>query len=236
GRPRPAPLQRQLVLLVAGPAARGLVDAVGVDAAVDPAPAPGGAVARELGVRRQESAVGAAAVDLGEDVLGIGLVGARLHRVVPGQLLQGAVPRIGGVGQTLLEDAAQVVVEPQFAAGVPGRLHGLVAPLEHALGVGEGALLLHVVGGREVEDLGADLLRAHHAGLDLGARLPEIGALDHHEVADDQPVQVRQAGALHAAVGRAHGRVLAHEEVTATALVDLALHGRGGIVFSGEAG
>jgi hypothetical protein len=56
-------------------------------------------------------------------------------------------------------------------------------------------------------------LRHDLAGLDLGPVLPERGALDHDQVADDQPVEVGHAQPLQPAVGRADGRVLAEQEV-----------------------
>src|SRR5690606_10735603 len=52
-RPCPAPFGGHPVLFGVGFAAGGLVDAVGVDPAVDPAAAGGGAVVFELGVGRQ---------------------------------------------------------------------------------------------------------------------------------------------------------------------------------------
>src|SRR5581483_2797494 len=57
-RPRPAPLVRDPVLLAVGPAARGLVDAVPVDAAVDPRPRRRRAVRLERVVAVEERAVG----------------------------------------------------------------------------------------------------------------------------------------------------------------------------------
>ena len=65
------------------------------------------------------------------------------------------------------EDPAEVVVEPQFAAGVAGRLDRLVPPLQHPLRLGEGALLLHVRGSGQQEDLGGALLGDDLAGGDL---------------------------------------------------------------------
>jgi hypothetical protein len=60
------------------------------------------------------------------------------------------------------------VVELQVADRVTGWLDGLVAPLHEPLGVGERPGLLGVRGRRHEEDLGADVLGDHLAGLDLG--------------------------------------------------------------------
>ncbi len=126
-------------------------------------------------------------------------------------------------------------VEPQVAAGVARRIERLAVPLEQPLRVGEAALLLGVVGGGEEEDLGTDVLGPHLAGLDLRSVLPERRALDHREVAHHQPVEIRQAGPLHAGVGRAHRGVLADQEVATPALVDLPFDGVRRIVRAGQA-
>src|SRR5690606_12031079 len=87
GRPHPAPLQGHPVLVAAGLAPGGLVDAVGEDTRVDPAAAHGGAVAAQLGEARQRAAGGdLVAVDLLEDGLGAGLVVLAVHGVVPGEV------------------------------------------------------------------------------------------------------------------------------------------------------
>src|SRR6185437_16591252 len=80
-RPGPAPLVRDPVLLLAGLAARGLVDAAGVDAAVDPAAAGGGTVPVQLLVGGERVAVAVEAVDLGEHRLGHRLGGLPERRV-----------------------------------------------------------------------------------------------------------------------------------------------------------
>ena len=139
-------------------APRGLVDAVRVDAAVDPAAAARRAVVLQLGVGRQRLAVGVPAVDLGQHRLGARLVYLALGRVVPGQLAHRPVARLGRAGQPLPDQPAEVVGEPQVAAGVAGRLDRRVVPLQHPVGVGEAAGLLGVRGGREEEHLGPDLL------------------------------------------------------------------------------
>src|SRR5215213_11107218 len=73
--PGPAPLGRHPGLFGAGLAPRGLVDAVLVDAGVDPAAAQRGAVVLHLGERGQRSpGCHLVPVDLLEDVFGARLV------------------------------------------------------------------------------------------------------------------------------------------------------------------
>ena len=85
-------------------------------------------------------------------------------------------------------------------------------PLEEALGVREGAVLLDVCGSRHQEDLRADLFRLELAGLELRRVLPERGALDLVEVADDEPVQAREREPLQLRVRRANARILTEQE------------------------
>src|SRR5690606_13147438 len=120
-RPHPAPLGRHPVLLRAGLATGGLVDAVGEDAGVDPAAARRGAVGPHLDEARQQPAVRhLPAVDLLEHRLGARLVVPAVHRVVPGEVEQRTVPLIMAVRQPLPDDPAEVVEEPQLRAAVPG--------------------------------------------------------------------------------------------------------------------
>ncbi len=80
------------------------------------------------------------------------------------------------------------------------------------------------------------LLGGQLAGLDLGAVLPERRRLDHRQVADDEPLEVGQAEALHLPVGRADGGVLADDEVAGAAPLDLVDDRVVGAVVAGEAG
>src|SRR5450755_4820559 len=95
--------------------------------------------------------------------------------VIPGQIEQRAIPRISRSREALLELPAELVEEMQLAAAVTRRLDRLVVPLQHPLGLGEAALLLHMRRGREEEDLGRDALGAQLFGRDLGRVLPERG-------------------------------------------------------------
>ena len=94
-RPRPAPLGGHRVLLLARLAPGGLVDLVGVDAAVDPAAAGRRAVVLHLHVARQRRAVRAHAVDLAQHRLGVRVGRLAVRRVVPGEVQQRPVPRVG---------------------------------------------------------------------------------------------------------------------------------------------
>ena len=149
-----------------------------------------------------------------------------------GRLAQHCLPGRGG--QLLPDPPAQVVHEPEVAAGISGGLDRGVMPLQHALGVGEAARLLGVRRGGQEEHLGLDVLRAHLLGLDLRSVLPERRALDHDQVPHHQPVQVGQAHPLHPAVRRTDRRVLPEQEVTLAVAVDLRDHGLVGAVAAGQ--
>src|SRR5699024_12182050 len=107
GGPGPAPVGGDLVLLLSGRAAPGLVDAVRVDPGVDPAPAVGRAVTLHLGEGGQRAAgplaLAVAAVELEERRLGIGF-SVLGPRVVPGEIEDRPIARIRGVAQ-LIPDA-----------------------------------------------------------------------------------------------------------------------------------
>jgi hypothetical protein len=168
-RPHPAPLAGDVVLLVARLAAGRLVDAVLVDAGVDPAATHRGAVGLELGEAGQRGAVGdAVAVDLAQHVLGVRLVVLAVRRVVPGEVEHGPVARLARRREPLADQPPEVEEEPQLRAALARRLDRLLAPLKHPLGLGERAFLLDVRGGGHEEHLGLALLRHDLAGLDLG--------------------------------------------------------------------
>ena len=78
--------------------------------------------------------------------------------------------------------------------------------------------------------------RAQFAGCDLRAVLPPGGRLDEVQVAHHQPLQVRHAQALHPAVGRADGRVLAEQEVALHLVLEHVHHRLVGAVRSGQPG
>ena len=85
--------------------------------------------------------------------------------------------------------------------------------MQHALRLGKGSRLFHVGGRRHQEDLSADVFGLKLAVFNLRRILPEGGGLNLLEIAYDQPLQRRQAAALHTAVGLRHGRVLAKDKV-----------------------
>ena len=89
-------------------------------------------------------------------------------------------------------------------------------------------------GGRQEEDLRADVLGDQLAGLDLRSVLPERRGLDHLQVAHHEPVEVGHAEPLHLAVGRADGWVLPHQEVALAPALDLRLDRRVRRVVTGQ--
>ena len=101
----------------------------------------------------------------------------------------------------------------------PGGETAFLAPLEQALGVGEGPLFFDVRGGGHEEDFRGDVLGLHLAALDLGRGVPEARGFDFHEVAHDQPLDPGQRLTLEPGVLAADRRVLAHDEVTLHAVV-----------------
>src|SRR5205085_1373155 len=109
------------VLLGVRAPARRLVDAVGVDAGVQPGSAGRAAVVLEILVLGDEAAVGLAPVDLLQDRLGVGLGLWALRPVVPGEGLNRPVARLGGVREPRADAAAEVEGEPQLRAAVTGR-------------------------------------------------------------------------------------------------------------------
>ena len=137
-----------------------------------------------------------------------------LDRVVPHQVEDGPVLRIGGRFVQPLQPQPQVVHEPQLASGVAVRFDRLVVPLQHSLGVGEAAVLLGVRSRREEEHLGPDVLRPDLSAVDLGGGLPELGRLVRGEVADDHPLGGTEALSVQSAVHRANRGVLAHDEIS----------------------
>src|SRR6266536_1350471 len=125
-------------------AAGGLIYPIGVDAAVDPTAARGGSVVFQLKVGRQRAALRVVTVDLGKDGRGVRLVQRALRRVVPHQVENRPVHLVGASCQLGADASAEVINEPQVAAGVTRRLHRLMVPLQQPLRVGERAILLGV--------------------------------------------------------------------------------------------
>ena len=190
-RPGPRPLGRDVALLLpVRLLARGLVDPVLEAAAVDPAAAQRRAVVLQLGIAREELAArDLPAVDLLQHRLRIGLLHRRVRGVLPAQRLDQLVALVLRLGELLLDQPAEVEVEPELRATVLLRLDRLPVPLQQPLRVGERAVFLGVRGGREEEDLRRDLLGLQLARLDLRAVVPEGGGLDLHHVAHDQPLE-----------------------------------------------
>src|SRR5919112_5562892 len=96
--------------------------------------------------------------------------------------------------------------EPGVAPRILGWLDGLVVPLQHALGQGEGAVLLGDQGARHEEDPGGALLGVHPVRLPGGRRLDLIG------VEDDEPVEVADAITSKPSVWSTYSEVLTEDE------------------------
>ena len=129
-----------------------------------------------------------------------------LGRVVPGHGLYELVARLFGVLVELLDPAPQMVDEPGVAPRVARRLDGLVVPLQHALGLGEGAVLLGDERRGDEEDLRGALLGVYALHLPGGGGLYLVGVEDH------EPVQVPQAVLGHLDVRPADREVLPEDE------------------------
>jgi hypothetical protein len=194
-RPRPPPLVGDPVLLGVRPAARRLVDAVLVDPAVDPRSARCPTIRLQIVVAGEERAVGAPAGDLLQDVLGVRLALRALERVVPREVEDRPVARVGRSGELLPDPRAEVVDPVELRARIALGLDRLVVPLEQPLRVRERAVLLGVCGRRQEEHLGRDVLSARLARLVLGRVPPEQRGLVGMKVADDEPVEPAQSAA-----------------------------------------
>src|SRR5947209_13401248 len=142
-----------------------------------------------------------------------------MRRMLPAQLLNELVARLLRLRELLLDEPAEVEVEPEVGAAVLLRLDRLPVPLEQALRVREGAVLLGVSRRRQEEHLGPYLIGAQLARLDLGAVVPERGRLDLDDVAHDEPVELREAEPVQLPIRVTDCRVLPREDVA----LDLAL-------------
>src|SRR5918999_46940 len=96
--------------------------------------------------------------------------------------------------------------EPGVTPGVARRFDGLVVPLQHALGLGERAVLLRDERRGDEEDLRAALLWLYAVHLPGGGGLYLVGVQDH------EPVQVPQAVLGHLDVWPADREVLSEDE------------------------
>ncbi len=105
-----------------------------------------------------------------------------------------------------------MIHEPVFAARIAGRLDGFFAPLQEALGVGEGAFLFGVAGGGKKKYFGADFFGFQFAAFDLRRFVPEGGGFGFDHLADDQPFQFAKGATFHAGVRAGDSGVLAHDE------------------------
>src|SRR5205085_9882857 len=131
----------------------------------------------------------------------------------PRQVDDRAVALAPGVREALADLLAEVVVEPEVGTAVLPRLDRLEVPLQQALRVRERSVLLDVTRGGQQEDLRSDLVGLQLAGLDLRAVVPEGRRLDLDEVADHEPVELREPESLSTAVRGPDRGVLADHEV-----------------------
>src|SRR5712691_4547547 len=227
GRPRPAPLElsagdaRRVGLL-----ARGQVSIRrGEHAAVDPGGAGGGPVVLEIAESgevpiRLRSVV---AIDILEDLhrvwfAALPLVGI-VRVVLPDQSLEALVARQRGGRVELLEPPGELMGEPQIGTAVARRIRCLEVPLDHALGIGEAALVLRDLGGGEKEDFLPDVLTPQLPLRDLRTVLPEGCGLGEPVVLDDQPLELGETLALHAGVERGRWVLADAEEPLHASLV-----------------
>ena len=141
--------------------ARRLVDAVLVDAAVDPAAARRRAVVLQLRVARRASSPVATSQPLISASTASALGSCDLRRASDSPSAATARARRAVASSSAsfcLDAAAEVEVEPELGAAVLLRLDRLPVPLQQALRVRERAVLLGVRRGGQEEDLGRDLL------------------------------------------------------------------------------
>ena len=102
--------------------------------------------------------------------------------------------------------------EPCVGPTIPGRINGLLAPLQESLRIGECAFFFSMACRREKENFGLDVLGLQLAAVDLGRFAPEIRRFDFDHVANDQPFQFRQRLSLEPRIGCADGWVLSHQK------------------------
>ena len=212
GRPGPAPLGGDCSLLPVRRLPRGLILLLLEGAAVDPATARCRPVVGQLLVLRERLALGSDAVDLAQHLGRARLFVLAGGRVGPVEREDATVDRVGGVLQLRSDLAAEVVREAEIGAAILRRLDGFPVPLEEALRVREGSVLLDMRRRREEEDLRRDFVRLQLAGFDLRRVVPEGRALDLDEVAHDEPLETGEGQSLQLRVRRSDRRVLAEQE------------------------
>ena len=155
---------------------------------------------------------GVPAVDLGQHRLGVRLA-FLVFGIPPVERAQRLVHRVVrslGLGD---EPLGELVDEPRLALGVAGRLDGLFAPLEQALGVGERPLLFDVraAGIRKTSVAMSSVFISPRSI--SGAAYQNDARLDLHQIAHDEPFHPRERLPLEPRVLRTHRRVLAHDEI-----------------------
>ncbi len=233
--PNPS-LLRHPILLFARLTIGRLVLAVFVNARIDPAAAGSGAIVLQIGEAADSLLVcPGIAVDLFEHSLRTGFVVLAVCGVIPGEIEQRAIFRIGGCCVQLAQPAAQMIDEVQFTARIARRFDRFMMPLQQALRIGEAAFLFSVRCGREEEDFGSDVFGFDLATPMLGRVFPELRRLDHRQIAHHAPFQIAHSLALHRGMRRTHRGILTHDEVALHCTIDHVDHRGHMRVVAGEA-
>ena len=219
GRPGPAPLEmrpRHAGRVGLAPRREVLIPRR-VAAAIDPRSARRRAVVLELAEPLQvlRGIRGHVPVDFAQHLARADLARverhlARIRIEVPGEVVPPLVARQRGRRVRLLQPLRQVVVEPAVGAAVARRLGGVAVPLQHALRVGEAAVVLRDLGGGEEEDLGLDVGDVHLTVLHFRREVPMGGRFGEPVVLYDQPIELAQRPAGRGTVEGRRG-ILPHD-------------------------
>ena len=181
---------------------RGLILPVLIDAAVDPAAAGGGSIVLQIGEAGHGFAVGeSVAIDLFEHRFGARLLVFTVGRIIPGEIENGPVFRLGGARVQFLQPLAQMKDEMEFAARIAGRIDRFVVPLQQALRIGETAVFFRVRGGRKEEDFGRDIFGATSPRSCSGETFQNSAVSIIGQIAHHAPFQVAQTLTLQGRIG-----------------------------------
>ena len=111
-------------------------------------------------------------------------------------------------------DAAHHLIgKPQVRPAVAPRVNRTITPLQHPARVGETAFLFDMSGGWQDEHLGGDVFGGDLAVPILRPATPELGGIDHRQVAHHQPVQLAEGSPLQRPVHTRNDRVLPDDEI-----------------------
>src|SRR5699024_4520048 len=133
-RPRPGPLRIDRRLVFFGRTASRLVDTIGVDTGINPAPTIGSTIGAHLGIRGQMlSSIrtrAESAVDFCQHRFWV-RIAFIVELVVPDKIQQWAVSGVGRISEFFADPFAQFIEEVQLTLAFSRRFYGLVAPLHH---------------------------------------------------------------------------------------------------------